>query len=64
MVEALEKGKEYSHSAHANGMHEMNVCFTQSIQVFRYIHCIQKVLRYIIFKNKQFISTVQTRSVY
>jgi len=46
MEEAPENGKESSHSARANGMHEMNVYFTYSTQLFHHIHCIQQVLRY------------------
>ena len=63
MEEAPEKGKESSHSAHANGMNEMNVYFTYSTQLFHHIHCIQQVLRYVSFKHKQSISTVQAAHI-
>jgi hypothetical protein len=33
MEEAAEKGKESSHSAHANGMNEVSVCFVTRINV-------------------------------
>jgi len=63
MEEALEKGKELSHSAHANGMNEINVYFTYSIQLFHHSHCIQQVLRYGTFKHKQTINTVQATCI-